>query len=130
MKRLEAVVEKATDTFTMEVAEKLKQLRATLSELPFDGTAALGPMKALRSTSLEVKGMGGMFKYPLLTAFAKSLNDFIQDLDAPNAVQRDIIAAQIDALYVVMANRIQGGGGAIERELLDALNTAIRKYKA
>src|SRR3546814_9763929 len=47
-------------------------------------------------------GMGGMFKYPLLTAFAKSLNDYTKSIDQPGPTQLDIIAAQIDALYVVM----------------------------
>jgi hypothetical protein len=44
-------------------------------------------------------------------------------------MQLDIIAAQIDALYVVMGNRIQGSGGKIEMQLLSALEEAARKYK-
>lgn len=128
--RLEAVVEKATDLFTQEVAEKLRQLRAALDIVAGSATGADQAMQAIRATSLDIKGMGGMFKYPLLTAFAKSLNDFTKDMGAPSPIQLDIIAAQIDALYVVMGRRIQGGGGPTESALLAALDVVTRKHKS
>jgi len=128
LKRLEAVVEKATDNFTQEVVDKLRLLRAALEDVAM-GNGVDQAMQAIRALSLDVKGMGGMFKYPLLTAFAKSLNDFTKDMGAPNPVQLDIIAAQIDALYVVLAQRIQGGGGKIEAQLLEALRIAVQAHR-
>jgi hypothetical protein len=129
IRKLEAVVEKATDQFTVEVAEKLRGLRVALNDVAHSQIGADQAMQAIRTMSLEIKGMGGMFKYPLLTAFAKSLNDFTRDMGVPTPMQLDIIAAQIDALYVVMGNRIQGSGGKIEMQLLSALEEAARKYK-
>lgn len=129
IRKLEAVVEKATDQFTVEVADKLRGLRVALNDVANSQIGADQAMQAIRSMSLEIKGMGGMFKYPLLTAFAKSLNDFTKDMGVPTPIQLDIIAAQIDALYVVMGNRIQGSGSKIEMQLLGALEEAARKYK-
>ncbi|PJI37600.1 hypothetical protein [Ferrovibrio sp.] len=129
IRKLEAVVEKATDQFTVEVAEKLRGLRVALNDVANSQIGADQAMQAIRSLSLEIKGMGGMFKYPLLTAFAKSLNDFTKDMGVPTPIQLDIIAAQIDALYVVMGNRIQGSGSKIEMQLLGALEEAARKYR-
>jgi hypothetical protein len=129
IKKLEAVVEKATDQFTVEVADKLRQLRVALNDVAAGQIGSDQAMQAIRTISLEIKGMGGMFKYPLLTAFAKSLNDFTKDMGVPTPIQLDIIAAQIDALYVVMGQRIQGNGGKIEMQLLSALEEAARKYK-
>ena len=129
IRKLEAVVEKATDQFTVEVAEKLRTLRLALHDVAQGQIAATPAMQAIRSVSLEIKGMGGMFKYPLLTAFAKSLNDFTRDMGVPTPIQLDIIAAQIDALYVVMGNRIQGNGSKVEMQLLDALEEAARKFR-
>jgi hypothetical protein len=128
LRKLEEVVEKATDDFTRDVADKLRQLRAAIDEAAGDHGGIDAAMQAIRSLSLDIKGMGGMFKYPLLTAYAKSLNDFAGVIGMPNAIQLDILAAQIDALYVVMANRITGVGGRLERDLLEALNVATRKY--
>jgi ClpP class serine protease len=129
LKRLEAVVEKATDQFTREVAEKLKLLRLSLDDVARGALGSDQAMQAIRTASLEIKGMGGMFKYPLLTAFAKSLNDFTKDMGIPSPIQLDIIAAQIDALYVVMARRIQGSGTTVEAQLLEALEQAARKHR-
>ncbi|HLT77962.1 MAG TPA: hypothetical protein VKZ87_11285 [Ferrovibrio sp.] len=128
-RRLEEVVEKATDAFTKDVAERLRRLRAALDDVASGNDRADLAMRAIRSLSLDIKGMGGMFKYPLLTAFAKSLNDFTKDMGLPGPRQLDIIAAQIDALYVVMARRITGDGGPTERELLAALKQATARYK-
>lgn len=129
IRKLEAVVEKATDQFTVEVADKLRGLRVALNDVANSQIGADQAMQAIRSMSLEIKGMGGMFNYPLLTAFAKSLNDFTRDMGVPTPIQLDIIAAQIDALYVVMGNRIQGSGSKVEMQLLAALEEAARKYK-
>ncbi|MEK9969319.1 MAG: hypothetical protein VW600_09290, partial [Ferrovibrio sp.] len=115
--------------FTVEVADKLRQLRVALNDVAQGNIGSDQAMQAIRTISLEIKGMGGMFKYPLLTAFAKSLNDFTKDMGVPTPIQLDIIAAQIDALYVVMAQRIQGGGSKREAQLLAALDEATRKYR-
>lgn len=128
IRALEAVVEKATDSFTQDVADKLRQLRAALEDIGMGNANADQAMRALRALSLDIKGMGGMFKFPLLTAFAKSLNDFVRDIDQPDGIQLDIIAAQIDALYVVLARRITGGGGNIEGQLLEALEVATKRH--
>lgn len=128
LRRLESVIERAADALHKETAEKLRLLRAALNDVA-KGDRADQAMRAIRSLSLDIKGMGGMFKYPLLTAFAKSLNDFTKDMGLPGPRQLDIIAAQIDALYVVMARRITGDGGPTERELLAALKQATARYK-
>lgn len=128
LRRLEAVVEGAADAMSKEAADKLRLLRAALDDVAHGNRADQG-MRMIRTLSLDIKGMGGMFKYPLLTAFAKSLNDFTKGIDQPSPVQLDIIAAQIDALYVVLARRIQGGGGRTERALLDALRQATMRHK-
>lgn len=128
LRRLEEVVEKATDSFSVEMADKLRLLRAALEDVAMNH-AVDQAMQAIRSLSLDIKGMGGMFKYPLLTAFAKSLNDFTKNMGAPSPIQLDIIAAQIDALYVVMGQRIQGYGTRIEADLLQALRQATEAHK-
>ena len=129
LRRLETVVEKAKDALSLDVSDKLKQLRAALEDVALGQQTDRG-MRAIRMLSLEVKGAGGMFNYPLLTEFAKSLNDFVKGIDQPTPLQLDIIAAQIDALYVVLGQRIEGQGGKIEQELLATLRQAIEQHKA
>ncbi|MFN4276179.1 MAG: hypothetical protein ACK4FJ_07745 [Ferrovibrio sp.] len=128
LRRLETVVEKARDALSLDVSDKLKQLRAALEDVALGQQTDRG-MRAIRMLSLEIKGAGGMFNYPLLTEFAKSLNDFVKGIEQPTPLQLDIIAAQIDALYVVLGQRIEGQGGKLEQELLAVLRQAIERHK-
>jgi hypothetical protein len=114
--KLQMVVEKSSDQFTRQVGEKLKALREEMAA--FDDADAL-----------EIKGMGGTFKFPLLTQIAKSLHDYATQIREPNAWNTVIVGHHIDALYVVLAQRITGLGGRIEAELLKALRAASTKFK-
>src|SRR3546814_20474520 len=88
LRRLEAVVEKATDDFTREVADKLRQLRTAIAAAAESSGEPAAAIQSIRALQLDIKGMGGMFNYPLLTAYAKSLNDFVVLMTAPNPNQQ------------------------------------------
>lgn len=77
----------------------------------------------------DLKGQGGTFGYPLVTAFATSLNRFSaikQDI-ADNHVE--IIKAHIDAMRAVIRDRIKGDGGEIGSALQRGLEQVIEKYR-
>lgn len=127
--KLDAVVEKSSDTFVRQVGAKLKVLRESLAGLS-DGTAPHMPLiERVAADALEIKGLGGTFKFPLLTQIAKSLHDYAAQIKEPNVWHGVIFAHHIDALYVVLAQRITGLGGKVEAELLKALRQASTKYR-
>lgn len=127
--KLQLVVERSSDEFTRNIGEKLKALREEMAVFE-DGEA---PSKALVerivADALEIKGLGGTFKFPLLTQIAKSLHDYATQITEPNAWNTVIVSHHIDALYVVLAQRITGLGGRIEAELLKALRAASTKFR-
>jgi hypothetical protein len=127
--KLEAVVEKSSDTFAKQVAAKLKVLRESLAALNDDTAPHMALIDRVASDALEIKGLGGTFKFPLLTQIAKSLHDYAAQIKEPNVWHGVIFAHHIDALYVVLAQRITGLGGKVESELLKALRQASNKYK-
>jgi hypothetical protein len=127
--KLEAVVEKSSDTFAKQVAAKLKVLRTSLAALSDDTAPHMALIERVAADALEIKGLGGTFKFPLLTQIAKSLHDYAAQIKEPNVWHGVIFAHHIDALYVVLAQRITGLGGKVEAELLKALRQASNKYK-
>jgi hypothetical protein len=127
--KLEAVVEKSSDTFAKQVAAKLKVLRTSLASLSDDTAPHMALIERVAADALEIKGLGGTFKFPLLTQIAKSLHDYAAQIKEPNVWHGVIFAHHIDALYVVLAQRITGLGGKVEAELLKALRQASNKYK-
>lgn len=127
--KLETVVEKSSDTFAKQVAAKLKVLRESLAGLSDETAPHLALIQRVAADALEIKGLGGTFKFPLLTQIAKSLHDYAAQIKEPNVWHGVIFAHHIDALYVVLAQRITGLGGKVEADLLKALRQASTKYK-
>ncbi len=77
----------------------------------------------------ELRGQGGIFDYPLMTSFGKSLYDAMLDTRGKVTDNRlKLIEAHIDALRVVFNKRVRGDGGKIGAELLKDIERAVRKY--
>jgi sulfite reductase alpha subunit-like flavoprotein len=127
--KLEAVVEKSSDNFAKQVAAKLKVLRQSLAALDDETAPHMALIERVAADALEIKGLDGTFKFPLLTQIAKSLHDYAAQIKEPNVWHGVIFAHHIDALYVVLAQRITGLGGKVEAELLKALRQASTKYR-
>jgi chemotaxis protein histidine kinase CheA len=76
----------------------------------------------------ELRGQGGTFGYPLLTTFAGSLFKFTcgksADMDDDRVA---IVKAHADVIRAVLGKDIRGDGGHIGRELVRALQKAIKK---
>jgi len=77
----------------------------------------------------ELRGQGGIFDYPLLTSFGKSL--YQATLDSRGKITDNrlkLIEAHIDALRVVFNKRVRGNGGKIGADLLKDIEQAVNKY--
>ncbi|GAB4224799.1 MAG: hypothetical protein Tsb0032_29990 [Kiloniellaceae bacterium] len=77
----------------------------------------------------ELRGQGGIFDYPLITSFGKSL--YGATLDSRSTVTDNrlkLIEAHIDALRVVFSKRVRGKGGKVGAELLQDIERAVKKY--
>ncbi|WP_193366856.1 response regulator [Pelagibius marinus] len=77
----------------------------------------------------ELRGQGGIFDYPLITSFGKSLYDATLDTRGKVTDNRlKLIEAHIDALRVVFNKQVRGDGGKVGAELLQDIERAVRKY--
>lgn len=129
VRRLEEVVERSSDKFNRAVADQLRLMRDGFAsalaapERRPDYIARIAPL------AFDIKGLGGTFKYELLTAIAKSLHDFCGRLSGEvGDVQMAIVRTHIDALYAVLAGRVTGQGGDLERELLETIREAVARF--
>lgn len=127
--KMEALVENTSSQFLDETVETLKGLREALSRAAADPSARREVLEHIREEAFQIKGMGGVFGYPLLTEFAKSLHDFLKELDDLDELQQEIVSIHVDTLYVVVSHRIKGSGGALEAQLRASLKAAVDKAK-
>ena len=129
IKQLEDVVHKSRDGFTKDIGERLAAMRQLLAETGPEPEAQNVLVTSLYESSLAIKGAGGTIGYDLLTLIGKSLNDFVTGLKSLDDRQRPVVGLHIDALYVVLANRITGRGGVVEKAIVDAFVEARRKFR-
>lgn len=77
----------------------------------------------------ELRGQGGVFDYPLCTAFGKSLYEATTDVSVRVTGNRlKLIDAHIGAIRTVFNQKITGTGGAIGATLLKEIEAAVKKY--
>lgn len=84
---------------------------------------------AINQIAYELRGQGGIFDYPLLTAFGRSL--YTATLDTRAAITDNrlkLIGAHIDALRVVFNKRVRGNGGKVGADLLRDIERAVKIY--
>ena len=129
--KMEALVQSSANAFLDESAEHIKDLRERVSAMqtsePEDRRLLV---EDVREQAFQIKGMGGVFGYPLLTEFAKSLHDFLKTIDGDlDELQQEIVSIHIDTLYVVIAHKIAGSGGMLEAQLRASLKAAVEKAK-
>ncbi|WP_374764553.1 Hpt domain-containing protein [Yunchengibacter salinarum] len=77
----------------------------------------------------DMKGQGGTFGYPLITAFAESLYGFTNGRREPDDDEVELVKSHVDAMRAVIKNRVSGDGGDVGKQLTAGLNRAIEKYK-
>jgi hypothetical protein len=86
--------------------------------------------EAINHMAHDMKGQGGTFGYPLITAFADSLYGFTSGTSDYSDNQVELIKSHVDAMRAVIRGRVSGDGGEIGKKLTDGLNQAIEKYSS
>lgn len=127
--KLEEVVHRSRDKFTVDIARRLTDIRDACQRIELGDMALDRFIDFVREESLQIKGAGGTIGYHLLSQIGHLLGEFMKDRKGLDAIQMDVLKLHVDALYVVLAQRITGQGDELERQVVNALSTAVAKYK-
>lgn len=126
-RRMEKVISDACPSFEQDILYRLAETRLKLAGLKGDSFAMVFLLPELHDLAVDIKGMGGTFGYHLLTDLAKSLEDLLAQVELPTTGECDLIAIHVDAMHMLLAQRIRGQGGDLERQLLINLGYAADK---
>src|SRR3546814_4282668 len=69
--KMEALVQNSSTQFIDQTVETLKALRERLGRAAADPSARPEVLEHIREHAFQIKGMGGVFGYTLMTDFAK-----------------------------------------------------------
>jgi CheY-like chemotaxis protein len=110
------------------VAETIEELSQAHHRALEDPGNAVGQLRIINRVGHELRGQGGIFGYPLMTQFGKSLYDVTGEDARIGASLLDLIDAHIDLIRIVTKQKIKGDGGAIGKQLLGSLVEARKKF--
>ncbi len=86
-------------------------------------------VRTINHIAHELRGQGGIFDYPLITAFGKTLYEATSDAGAEITENRlKLMEAHIDALRLVFGKQIRGNGGEVGMALMKDIERAVHKY--
>lgn len=126
--RAEKVIGNMAASYVDWAAQDLKKLGAGLEGLVSDQGGKRDSMIAIFETAHDMKGQGGSFGYPLITAIANELCRLIEKIEGePNPDEIDAIRVHIDSLRLVLKERIKGDGGKQGEAMLKGLRQVIAK---
>ncbi|WP_259782507.1 response regulator [Aestuariispira ectoiniformans] len=108
-----------------ESIEKLVQAHHRAIEEMDDASSHL---EVINKVALDLRGQGGIFGYPLMTQFGKSLYECTEEDTKVTPQLLDLINSHIDLIKVVMNQKIKGDGGKMGQELLQSLFEAKQKH--
>lgn len=111
------------------VAQSIDSMVASHAALKEGGGDPKAHVLNINAIAHELRGQGGIFDYPLITACGKSLYEATQPSKFVNSPQvLDLIQAHIDTIRTVFKNKIKGDGGEVGTTLLADIEIATRKF--
>lgn len=124
--RAEAAVAQLADSYLDWALEDLASLQQHLAAAREEPGAPSRHVQALFQTAHDMKGQGATFDYPLVTEVAKSLCHYVEGRqDRGSQPELAVIAAHVDALAVILRQRMSGNGGALGQKLSKELETLV-----
>ena len=120
IERAESAIASHSGDFLGHAENSLKAMNEAVANAAADHSpAAKG---RIFSAAFELKAMGGMFDYGLVSLIANNLCVYLEKLETLDKKTVEIAAAHCDAIRAVVANRLTGDGGPIGAQLFSSLN--------
>ncbi len=108
-----------------ELVQAHKDMEAAFGQSEENMTEAL---ERINIVAHELRGQGGVFGYPLISEFGKSLFNCTGAGAKPSENLFEFVKAHIDGVTAVIRGQIKGSGGSIGKELLKSLEGAQKKF--
>jgi hypothetical protein len=127
--RAEAAIAALHDDYLTWAAQDIERIERLCTEAMALPEQERG--HALRELFVAVhgmKGQGGSFGYPLITAIADSFSRFVEGRGGWGHREMEVITVHIAAIQMVIGEHLAGDGGAAGEQLLNGLHQVLEKF--
>lgn len=125
----QAAIDNRAKDYPNWAKQDIDGLAAALSVAIADRTNVKAHLVQVAALVHDIRSHGTTYGYPLITKVGTSLYDFCIATTGTDD-QLDVIKAHVDALKVIIGQRMAGDGGEIGAELLNMLRLATNKFMA
>ena len=126
--RAEAAVRELTSDYPGWAMADVEQLLQQIASIP-PGAAREDPIvTSTHKKAHDMRGQGGSFGYPVITAIAESFCRFLNGLSTVDKKALEILAAHAKAMRVILANGLAGDGGPAGKKLIGELQAVVQKH--
>jgi len=121
LERAENVIAGMADSYLEWVQEDLVRIDAAYKALAAGKAPRKDEAEQVFQIAHDIKGQGGSFGYDLMTMIANELCRLIERQDDFGNAEVQAIKVHIDAMKLVIQNRMKGDGGANGQALVDGI---------
>ncbi|NKB45683.1 MAG: phosphorelay protein [Alphaproteobacteria bacterium] len=130
MQDAEAAITDMAEDYLGWVKDDIANLQGAYDKAVADPSAGADAREEMYGFAHDIKGQGGSFGYPLMTAVGNQLCKFMEGIEGNlNAAQLSVVKVHIDTLRLIIQERMEGDGGKAGSQLLRALDAVIAKVK-
>lgn len=127
LEKAEQVIASLRGNYLEWVVEDLVKLQGLYDRARAEPGARKELLKDLFSVAHDIKGQGGSFGYDLMTAIGYHLCRLLEALDDLDDDAIEAIGLHLDAMRLVIHERMEGSGGAAGENMIDGLQAVVGK---
>lgn len=128
LKAAEDKIQNMATDYSDWVKESIEELQQAHHRAVEDPEQAADQFAVMHTLALELRGQGGIFGYPLISQFGKSLYDITKEHAVISPQLLDLVDSHIDLVKIVINQKVSGDGGDTGRQLLQSLAAAKKKF--
>ncbi|HIJ62412.1 MAG TPA: phosphorelay protein [Rhodospirillaceae bacterium] len=128
LEQAEAMISALAPEYLSWVIDDLKRLQSALDvALATAEDARPAAVRAIFEISHDMKGQGGSFNYGMITQVGALLCNFIEARASFDAQEMEVIRLHVEAMRLVIGQKMEGDGGRPGQSLLKGLQAVIAK---
>ena len=128
IEQAEAAIMDMKDDYLVWVIEDMDKLQGAYDAAVKDAANRAAAQEDIYAFAHDIKGQGGSFGYPLMTAVGNHLCKFIEGVDGVlNDAQLEVVKVHIDTLRLIILEKMEGDGGKAGDRLLKGLVAVVTK---
>ncbi len=127
LQRAEQAIASLAGDYLLLVERELEKLQAAFDLFRGEPDEWRRHSETLFQIAHDIKGQGGSFDYPLMTTIGGSLCRLLERIGSADREVQDVVALHVDAMKLVISQRMTGDGGEAGFKLLRGLEMVTTK---